>query len=90
MGISAGRLAIGESRTELDRARYQAPSLLAPVYKSLGREAEAEADATRRRALQLAEKHVELHPDDAWHFTFGRASCANWLSPKNESNPACH
>ena len=42
---------------------YQAPSLLAPVYKSLGRE--AEADTSRRRALQLAEKHVELHPDDA-------------------------
>ncbi len=42
---------------------YQAPSLLAPVYKSLGRD--AEADATRRRALKLAEKHVELHPDDA-------------------------
>jgi tetratricopeptide (TPR) repeat protein len=42
---------------------YQAPSLLAPVYKSLGRD--AEADATRRRALQLAEKHAELHPDDA-------------------------
>jgi TolB-like protein/Flp pilus assembly protein TadD/predicted Ser/Thr protein kinase len=42
---------------------YQAPSLLAPVYKSLGRE--AEADDTRRRALQLAERHVELHPDDA-------------------------
>jgi serine/threonine protein kinase/Flp pilus assembly protein TadD len=42
---------------------YQAPSLLAPVYKSLGRG--ADADATRRRALQLAEKHVELHPDDA-------------------------
>jgi serine/threonine protein kinase/Flp pilus assembly protein TadD len=42
---------------------YQAPSLLAPVYKSLGRD--AQADATRRRALQLAEKHVELHPDDA-------------------------
>lgn len=42
---------------------YQAPSLLAPIYRSLGRD--VEADATRRRALQLAEKHVELHPDDA-------------------------
>ena len=42
---------------------YQAPSLLAPVYKSLGRD--EEADTSRRRALQLAEKHVELHPDDA-------------------------
>jgi len=42
---------------------YQAPSLLAPIYKSLGRHVEAES--TRRQALQLAEKHSELHPDDA-------------------------
>ncbi len=33
------------------------------VYHGLGRKAEAEA--TQRRALQLAEKHIELHPDDA-------------------------
>jgi non-specific serine/threonine protein kinase len=42
---------------------YQAPSLLAPIYKSLGRHDEAEA--TRRQALRLAEKHSEVHPDDA-------------------------
>jgi len=42
---------------------YQAPSLLAPIYKSLGRH--VEAGATRRQALQLAERHIELHPDDA-------------------------
>ena len=42
---------------------YQATSLLCSVYNALG--LEAEADATRRKALQLAEKHVELHPDDA-------------------------
>jgi serine/threonine protein kinase/Flp pilus assembly protein TadD len=52
-----------EQASRVNPDDYQAPSLLAPVYKSLGRE--AEADATRRRALQLAEKHVELHPDDA-------------------------
>ena len=42
---------------------YQAPSLLAPIYKSLGRH--EEADSTRRQALRLAEKHSEVHPDDA-------------------------
>jgi serine/threonine protein kinase/Flp pilus assembly protein TadD len=52
-----------EKACQVNPDDYQAPSLLAPVYKSLGRD--AEADASRRRALQLAEKHVELHPDDA-------------------------
>ena len=52
-----------EQASHVNPDDYQAPSLLAPIYKSLGRA--AEADATRRRALQLAEKHVELHPDDA-------------------------
>jgi adenylate cyclase len=52
-----------EMACQVNADDYQAPSLLAPIYKSLGRE--AEADAARRRALQLAEKHVELHPDDA-------------------------
>ena len=42
---------------------YQAVSLLCSVYNALG--LEAEADATRHKALQLVEKHVELHPDDA-------------------------
>ena len=42
---------------------YQAASLLCSVYNALG--LEAEADATRHKALQLVEKHVELHPDDA-------------------------
>jgi serine/threonine protein kinase/Flp pilus assembly protein TadD len=52
-----------ELASQVNPDDYQAPSLLAPVYKSLGRD--AEADATRRRALQLAKRHVDLHPDDA-------------------------
>ncbi len=52
-----------EKASHVNPDDYQAPSLLAPIYKSLGRD--AEADASRRRALQLAERHVELHPDDA-------------------------
>jgi serine/threonine protein kinase/Tfp pilus assembly protein PilF len=42
---------------------YQAPQLLSMVYQGLGRK--EEALATARRAWQLAEKHLELHPDDA-------------------------
>ena len=42
---------------------YQAPSLLAMVYKGLGRTGDAEA--AHRKALQIVEKHIELHPDDA-------------------------
>ncbi len=41
---------------------YQAVSLLVAVYHGLGRE--AEAAAAERRALQLTEKHIEIHPDD--------------------------
>jgi non-specific serine/threonine protein kinase len=42
---------------------YQAPTLLGTAYRGLGRIADAEAAA--RRAFQMAEKHLELHPDDA-------------------------
>jgi serine/threonine protein kinase/Tfp pilus assembly protein PilF len=42
---------------------YQAPTLLGTAYRALGRIAEGSAAA--RRALQMAEKHLELHPDDA-------------------------
>ena len=73
-----------EQASHVNPDDYQAPSLLAPIYKSFGRA--AEADATRRRALQLAEKHVELHPDDARRFTLGQASCANWESEREVSS----
>jgi tetratricopeptide (TPR) repeat protein len=48
---------------------YQSPALLSPVYMSLGRKADAEANY--RRALQIIEKHVDLHPDDARALYFG-------------------
>jgi len=48
---------------------YQAPGLLADVYRSLGRE--AEAATTGRRALRLAETQIEFHPDDARALCFG-------------------
>lgn len=41
---------------------YQAPLLVAQIYCDLGREAEAEA--ARRRGVQLAEARLRLNPDD--------------------------
>jgi len=51
-----------EQASRLNPDDYQAVSLLVAVYHGLGRE--AEAAATERRALQLTEKHIEIHPDD--------------------------
>jgi len=48
---------------------YQSPSLLGMVYFSLGRKTEAEV--AYRRAVELAERHQALHPDDARAFYLG-------------------
>jgi TolB-like protein/cytochrome c-type biogenesis protein CcmH/NrfG len=42
---------------------HQAPTLLGSVYVSLGRSTDAEV--AYRRAVDAAEKHLALHPDDA-------------------------
>jgi non-specific serine/threonine protein kinase len=42
---------------------YQAQLLVAVLYSGLGRKAEAEGRF--RNGLEMAEKHLELHPDDA-------------------------
>ena len=42
---------------------YQAPSLLATTYASPGKT--AKSVASRHRSLQIIEKHLQLHPDDA-------------------------
>jgi serine/threonine protein kinase/Flp pilus assembly protein TadD len=52
-----------EQASKVKPEDYQAPQLLAMVYQGLGRK--EDALATYRRAWQLAEKHLELHPDDA-------------------------
>ncbi len=51
---------------------YQAPTLLGTTYRALGRN--ADAAAAFRRGAQLAEKHMELHPDDARALYLG-ANC---------------
>ena len=52
-----------EKASSLNPDDYQAVSLLVGVYHGLGRE--AEAAATEMRALQLTERHLERHPEDA-------------------------
>jgi serine/threonine protein kinase/Flp pilus assembly protein TadD len=52
-----------EKASEVKPDDYQAPLLLGTTYFGMGRKEDA-AEAYRR-AWQLAEKHLELHPDDA-------------------------
>ena len=52
-----------EKASSLNPDDYQAVSLLVGVYHGLGREAEAET--TQLRAIQLTERHLERHPEDA-------------------------
>jgi tetratricopeptide (TPR) repeat protein len=54
---------------------YQAPALLGTVYRGLGRI--AEASEASHRALQMAEKHLELHPDDARALYLGAGNLAD-------------
>ena len=58
-----------EQAARLNPDDYQAVSLLVTVYHGLGRP--VEAAATEQRALQLTEKHIEIHPDDARALYFG-------------------
>jgi serine/threonine protein kinase/Flp pilus assembly protein TadD len=55
--------ALFESAAKLKPDDYQAPSMMAMVLEGQGRV--AEATAAHRTALRAAEKHLELHPDDA-------------------------
>ncbi|HEV2387928.1 MAG TPA: protein kinase [Candidatus Acidoferrales bacterium] len=52
-----------ELACEVNPDDYQAPSLLGMVYSGLGRT--ADADRAYRQSARAAEKHLELHPDDA-------------------------
>ena len=50
---------------------FQSPTFLRQIYRSLGREEEAQAAA--RRALKRAEQHLELYPDDTRALNLGCA-----------------
>jgi len=51
---------------------FQAPTFLRQIYRSLGREEEAQAAA--QRALTRAEQHLELYPDDTRALNLGCAA----------------
>ncbi len=54
---------------------YQCPLLCAQIYTSLGREAEAEA--TRRRGLALAEDRLKTHPHEVRALYLGAGALIN-------------
>ena len=54
---------------------YQAPTLLANAYASLGRM--SESHEARIRSLRAAEKHLQLHPEDARAYYLGSAGWAD-------------
>jgi len=74
-----------EKAMEIRPEDYQAPILVSGIYEGLGRHFEAET--TARRGLQVAEKHLSLHPDDARALCLGagafcllgdRTRCLEW------------
>jgi adenylate cyclase len=58
--------------SEVNPADYQAPRLLSIVYREIGRSADA-AEANLK-AIRTAEKHLELHPDDARALNLGASA----------------
>ena len=61
--------------TEVNPDDYQAPRLLALVYRELGRSADSmEANL---HALKVCEKHLQLHPDDARALNLGACAWAD-------------
>jgi adenylate cyclase len=52
-----------ERSSEVNQQDYQAPLLVAQIYSDLGYPAEAEA--SRRRGIRIAEAKLKLNPDDA-------------------------
>jgi tetratricopeptide (TPR) repeat protein len=71
--VAQGRLAeaarLFEQASRLLPEDYQALLLSGPVLAGLGRAADAEA--AYRRGLQVAERHLALHPDDARALVLG-------------------
>ncbi|MHC4341695.1 MAG: protein kinase domain-containing protein [Planctomycetota bacterium] len=83
-----------EKAAELRPEDYQSPLIVSGIYEGQGRMAEAEAAA--RRGLKAAEKHLELHPDDARALYLGagnlcligeRARSLEWANRALEIDP---
>ncbi len=71
-----------EQASRVDPEDYQAPMLRASALHGLGKRDECEA--SYRQGLLAAEKHLEIHPDDARALYFG----ANALTQLNERERA--
>jgi serine/threonine protein kinase/Flp pilus assembly protein TadD len=61
-----------ERSSELQPEDYQSPVLLGEVYKALGRSADAEA--SNRRGVQLAEARLALNPDESRALVLGASA----------------
>jgi serine/threonine protein kinase/Flp pilus assembly protein TadD len=61
-----------EQASQVKPEDYQSQALLGMIYSSLARP--TEANTAYQRSLQLAEKHLDLHPDDARALYMG-ANC---------------
>jgi non-specific serine/threonine protein kinase len=61
-----------EEASRVNPEDYQTPSFLGMVYTALGRT--ADAIAVRRRAVQIAERHIDMHPEDARALYLGAGS----------------
>ncbi len=61
-----------EKASELRPEDYLSRLLIPPVYRSLGRDEEAEA--ANRRGLKVLERHLQLNPDDVQALVIGAAS----------------
>jgi serine/threonine protein kinase/Tfp pilus assembly protein PilF len=64
-----------EKASQVKPEDYQSQIMLAMVYGKMGRK--EDAVEANRRGYQLAEKHLELHPDDARALYLGGGALAN-------------
>lgn len=71
-----------ETACEVCRAGYQAPILLALVYKTMGES--SKANALYARGLHLAQTHLNLHPDDARAYYLAASALAE-IGDKQQS-----
>jgi len=69
-----------EEASRINPDDYQSACLVASVYVTLGRT--AEANAARRRGFEVAEKHLVMHPDDARALYLG-AVCLSQFGDKD-------
>jgi len=71
-----------EEASRINPDDYQSACLVASVYVTLGRT--AEANAARRRGFEVAEKHLVMHPDDARALYLG-AVCLSQFGEKDRA-----